>query len=340
MKDSFLPSLPTLLASSRMPTILGIDIAKSSFCLHHLGAHTPKKSTTLPNSWDGFRKLLDCVPGPDQEVLLGVEATSIYHMELAQWAHDQGWTVFVINARYLKKHIESFSQTHKTDAIDAWHIAEFVSQKHHLLRAWSPTHPAWAQAKALSRLRLSLVKTRVSLENRLESTLQAHIPVRQSLERMIESVQGEIEELEVQLEEMMLGVAELKEQVKRLQQIPGIGQKTAMTLSVELGELKGYASGKELTACTGLVPVERTSGSSVKDKSKVKRVGNKRARSALYLAAMSARRSKAWQPWIEKREKTKTGMNLIFAIMDKMLRLAFGVMRHDQDFDPEIAFYH
>ena len=322
-----------------MPTtFLGVDIAKSSFSLHILDSHKPKKSRAFSNNLLGFERVLELL-GDQDSVVLGVEATSIYHMALATWAHAQGWTVFVINPLHVKRHAQSLPQTHKTDDIDAWHIAEFVRQRFHMLRPWSPGKPSWRRIRSLVRTRDRLIRSRVVAQNQLESTLSSEDEVRVIYERVVDFFAQEIEKVERRIRELIDNEVELREQVARLQQIPGIGEQTAFVLTAELGELAAYGHAKELTARAGLVPVERTSGSSVRGKSRVKRGGNQRVRSALYLGAMSARQSKAWKPWVKQREERgKVGMDLIMAIMDKMLRLAFGLMRKDHNFDPELAF--
>ena len=113
----------------------------------------------------------------------------------------------------------------------------------------------------------------------------------------------------------------------------------ARLMTVELGDLCKYEQGKDLTAVVGLTVKSEKSGTSVDKAEKISRRGNARVRKALYMAAMSAMKSKAWKPWLERRKaKGKEGKRLVMAVMDKILRIAFGMMRHDTDFDPEIAF--
>ena len=321
------------------PLILGIDIAKASFDVHLLDHHDPKSSRSLPNTPDGFRALADLVAGLPQDggVALGVEPTSIYHLELIEWAHAQGFTVYLLNSAWLASFRRSGGLGHKTDSLDAWGLGELVRQRLHLLTPWQPEGPLWAKMRRLQRRRHDLVEHFTRESNRLEATLASEPELRRSLTDSLQFLEQQRLQVEADLTELLGQCAPAKSQVEALETIPGLGPVSARTLTLELGDLSQYPGAKSLTAKVGLVPYEFSSGQS-RPRPRLRRGGNAEVKRVLFMAACSALQTKAWQPWLKAQRARKRGKKLIVAVMDKLLRLAYGVIKGGQEFDPELAF--
>lgn len=321
------------------PLILGVDIAKKFFDVHFLDHHSPKSSHTLSNDTQGFEalaRLLLELPEVE-EVVVGIEPTSIYHLELADWAHQMGWQVHMLNPAWGAAFRRSSGPGHKTDALDAWSLAEMVRQRRHLLSPWQPEAPIWATMRRLQRRRQQLVKQHTAESNRLESTLKQEHELRASLERSLAFLKKEINLVEKQVDELLAQCESACHQIKRLQQIPGIGPVSARTLTLELGDLGQYTHAKELTAKVGLVPYQNSSGG-IHKRPRLGRAGNPAVKRVLYMAASSALRANAWKEWLQPQRERKEGKKLIVAVMDKLLRLSYGVIKNDQDFDKNLAF--
>jgi hypothetical protein len=80
----------------------------------------------------------------------------------------------------------------------------------------------------------------------------------------------------------------LQEQRDLLVSIPGIGNTTAAKLLAEMLEVKLYQSARQLAAFAGLVPRLHESGSSIKRKTRLSKLGAPRLRKALYFPAIAA----------------------------------------------------
>ena len=320
------------------PLILGVDMAKATFDLHILDHHKPKRSLTFPNTPEGFVAMLERLPDT-QQVVLGVESTSTYHLRLATWAHQRGWEVFVLNPSRVHASTHTLSPTHKTDAIDSWLIAEFVRQKRHLLRAFEPESRASMLVRALNRERSSLVTQRTRILNKIEALPACLGELREHLEEMVEMLNAALAKLETKQAKAVEEDEKLSRQSGLLLGIPAVGKVLVATLLAEYGDLSQYDNAKVLTAKTGMVPLSKSSGTSVCRNGRMIRTGNAHVRRVLYMAAMSAFRSKAWKDWIDAKRPTKQGgKKLIMCVMDKILRLCFGVCKSMQPFDEKIAF--
>ena len=82
----------------------------------------------------------------------------------------------------------------------------------------------------------------------------------------------------------------LQEQARLLCSIPGIAQTTAALILAELGEITEFENARAVAAFAGLAPCLRESGSSVRGKARLSKVGSARLRKALFYPAMTALR--------------------------------------------------
>jgi transposase len=103
--------------------------------------------------------------------------------------------------------------------------------------------------------------------------------------------------------------------------------------------LKEYRSAREAAAYSGLTPRQIESGTSVRGRTRLSKIGNSRVRAALYWPAITAMR---FNPLIKEmgerlRERGKCEMLIIGAAMRKLVHLAYGVLKTRKPFDPEHA---
>lgn len=127
----------------------------------------------------------------------------------------------------------------------------------------------------------------VQEQNRLETATKA---LEESIKAHIGYLQKDIKCIEQQIKDHFDQHPDLKKQRDLLVSIPGIGEQTAAVILSEIVHWSLFESPRQLAAYAGLTPRERSSGSSVRGKPCLSRVGNARLRKALYLPAISAQR--------------------------------------------------
>jgi len=161
--------------------------------------------------------------------------------------------------------------------------------------------------------------------------------VRPSLKRIIRTLEKEIELVQDLIKEHIDNHPDLKGQSDLLQSIPGIGEKTAQVLLGEL-EFAAFPSARALAAHSGVTPQKFQSGTSV-DRTRLSKLGNGRIRKALYFPAIVAAKHNRIVKEFASRlsQKGKTPMQVICASMRKLLHIAFGVLKHNRPFDPNLA---
>jgi len=82
----------------------------------------------------------------------------------------------------------------------------------------------------------------------------------------------------------------LSKNLALLRGITGFGEISATILMAELPNIAEFTP-KALAAFAGLSPSEHSSGSSVRKPGRISRIGSERLRSALYMCALSAKRT-------------------------------------------------
>jgi len=317
-----------------LSVVLGIDIAKLKFDVCLIKENGKAKHKIFANTKHGFEQLVIRLNSHTVSNLhVCLEATGSYGEALALYLFDADHVVSVVNPAAVKAFAASRLTRTKTDKVDAELIARFC-----LLQqpsAWQPPAPEVRGLQALVRRLESLIEMRVAEDNRLSSGISTD-SVRLSLEAHIAYLAAEIKHTERLIGEHIDNHPDLKEQSDLLDSIPGIARTTAARLLAEITDFKQYTSARQVAAYAGLVPRERRSGSSVRGRTCLSKIGNARLRKALYFPAMTALRcSGFFQQWAAGlRERGKCKMAVIGAAMRKLIHLAYGVLKTGKPFDP------
>jgi transposase len=316
---------------------LGIDIAKLKFNVCLINQSGKLRHKVFPNTATGFEQLRVWLSKQSVErVHACLEATGTYGEALSLFLHQAGHTVSVINPAAIKAFAQSRLSRTKTDRVDAELIARFTQAQEP--PAWTPLPQEVRELQALVRRLESLIEMRVMEENRLSSGISVET-VRASIEEHLAYLNQEIKRTEELIHKHIDANPTLKQQSQLLDSIPGIGETTAAILLSEVTNVTQYRSARQVAAYAGLVPRERQSGSSLRGRARLSKVGNARLRKALYFPAITVLRCspffQAWAKGLQERGKCK--MTVICAVMRKLVHVAYGVLKSGQPFDPQWA---
>lgn len=315
--------------------VLGIDIAKLKFNVCLINSSGKLRHKVFANTSAGFEQLREWLAKQSGECLHAcLEVTGTYGEALALFLHQAGHTISVVNPAAIKAFAASRLSRTKTDRVDAELIARFCLAQ--APPAWTPMPAQVQELQALVRRLESLVEMRVAEETRLEAGITVEA-VKASIEELIVHLSAQIKHTEKLIRTHIQNHPRLKAQSELLDSIPGIAQTTAATIPAEITDISHYSSARQVAAYAGLVPRERVSGSSVRGRTRLSKIGNARLRRALYFPAITALRCspffQAWAQGLQERGKCK--MSIIGAVMRKLIHLAYGVLKTGKPFDPE-----
>ena len=312
--------------------ILGIDVAKKKL---DVALMFDQKTLVrkFDNSPNGFKLLQGWLMSLHfEQVHVCLESTGSYGQAIAEFLYEKGHRVSVVNPLRIKGYAKSDLQRNKTDPADARTIADFCLVKAPDL--WHPLPPEVKHLQALTRRIEALEEILIAERNRLEA---ASSSVRPSLDRMIKTLETEIKDLRRLIKEHIDIHPNLKCQSDLLQSIPGIGAKTAQVLLGEL-EFASFASARSFAAQAGVTPRQFQSGTSV-NRTRLSKLGNGRLRKALYFPAITALKYNEIVKTFASRlsHNGKSPMQVICASMRKLLHIAFGVIKNNRPYDPNLA---
>ena len=317
-----------------MSAILGVDISKATFdCVLLLNDKTAYQPFT--NTAQGFDELHGWLAAHTVDTAhVAMEATGRYGDALALNLHCAGFIVSQVNPRYIKAFAQSLGKYHKTDKQDAYLIAQYCQERRP--DPWTPTTPLLEQLKQQTRRLQNLKSMRQQERNRLKSGITDPF-VRQQLQAHMDYLEAQIEQLEQQIHQTIFADGKLKHDYKLLLSIPAIGEKTAPIILAEAQTITRFDTADALAAYAGLTPRHFQSGSSVNRPAHISKQGNSHLRTALYMPAMGAPRWNKRCHDLEQRLKAKgkSGKVIIAANMHLLLRIAYGVLKHQRPYDPQ-----
>lgn len=323
---------------------IGIDVSKQKLDVALLlDPETLKKRTKIfTNRPEGYQQLVawcgkhaQLEPGQLHAVL---EATGPYHEAVATALYEAGVTVSVCNPKRIKDFAKAMGIKAKNDAMDAFTIARYGVAAD--LRTWAPDPPEIRQLRALMG-RLDAVEQDLQRErNRQEKAQvsQAAEPVLSSLSRSIEFLEHQRKQLQRQINDHIDGHPQLKENRQRLLSIPGVGPVLSSLMVGLLSAGERFDSASQLASYLGIIPSEATSGSSVKQRPHLTKIGPAKARAKLYMGALSASRYnpdvKAFYERLLANGKAKKAA--LGAAMRKLAHICFGVVKNQTNFVSQI----
>jgi len=324
---------------------LGIDIAKGDFeiafgnvdvaLLTQDGKPKPKRFANAPEGFDQLQLWLK--QNLVTELHACLEATGTYGDALARFLVAAGHRVSVVNPSAIRAFARTQLSRTKTDKADAVRIARFCQM--HQPTAWTPPAEEVATLQALVR-RLEALRQMYQMEKQRQEGAPPPVhAVHASVTAVLSVLEEQIAQVEEQIRDHVDRHPNLREQSDLLQSIPGIGAATAATLLCELGDWSRFASARSAAAYVGLVPRIHESGTSVRGRSALCKIGNGRLRKALYFPAMNAVRFNPVLQAMAARlaASGKSKMAILGAAMRRLVHLAFGVLKSGKPFDANIA---
>ncbi|WP_111683055.1 IS110 family RNA-guided transposase [Winogradskyella tangerina] len=307
--------------------IYGIDISKSVFDVYSSqGGHIQ-----LKNDDKGFKSLIKTLP---QNALVVMEATGYYHYRLAQYLYSQGIAVSVVNPLSVKRFIQMRLAKVKTDKSDARAICEYGIQNQ--VPLYNALTEVQAECLQLFRLLDIYIKQRTATKNKIKGEESLGRPSRfvySSLRRNLKHLDKEINGLEARL--LKLVKQDQQHQLSLLKSIPGMGVKTALFLIVVTDGFRKFENARQLCSYVGITPTIRESGSSIKGRSRISKIGNRKLRNLLFLCAFSAcKHNKSCKELYDRIvAKGKSKKLALIAVANKLLKQAFAIAKSGLPYD-------
>jgi len=220
----------------------------------------------------------------------------------------------------------------KTDRWDAARIAQYAYRFADKAVFWMPADKTIQDLKDLQVKRNQLVKaySQLSQENKNDPLFK---------KPLLALKQG-IEVIEQKMEQLLNQNDRARHQYNLLKTVPGIGKQTAMALIIVTNGFTRLTESRKLSCYSGLAPFPYQSGSSVKGRTRVSKMGDKKLKVLLNLSAWNAIRSiTAFKEYFNRKvSEGKHKMSVINAVRNKLIALALAVIKRNSPFEKNYSF--
>lgn len=265
-----------------MNKIIGLDVSKNWLDICVYNTSDKPKYHRFANDAAGHEEMIKLAK--EQEIKLIIcEPTGGYEAEICQKLDNNNQQIHKVNTYSFNSFSKSVNLC-KTDRKDAFKLAYYADKMQ-----LSANYIYQVESETLKRCqqrREDLVLMLSNEKKRLHHSIDGID--KESIEKHIKFLQNEIAELDKKLNKTIDESEELKEKVKILETVPGIGKCLATKLISFVPELgdKNYSS-NELSSIVGIAPYARDSGN--KQGRRFIRGGRKIPRDALYMAVLAGK---------------------------------------------------
>lgn len=293
-----------------------------------------------------FKQLARRVPGfSPATALCCMEHTGLYNRPLLEAAQALALPAWVEHAPHLSA---STGLTRgKTDQVDARRIAAYAARFVDRVRLWSAPRPVLAELDRLSARRARLVKAGKMLQTPLTSSETFFSAAEQqaekrgcaaSLQALAADLAADLAAVDAAIQALVAGDETLARYYARITSVPGVGPVTAVEILLTTNEFATSTDPKKYACYAGVVPFERSSGQR-KGRPGVSHRANKRVKTLLHLAALSAVRfAPALKAYYERKVAEKKNKMLVLNnVRNKLVHLIFACVQNDRNYDKNYA---
>lgn len=311
---------------------IGIDISKLTFDVCFINEFGNEIYSKYNYNHSGISNFINSIPSDSHCVM---ESTGVYHTRLAYALFDAGIEVSIINPLVAKNYSRMLMKRTKTDKADASLLRSYAETLDEQLEIWEPSDDSYIVMQQLLKAIELLEKSLIGFRNQLEAIENSYIKgklVIKTIKNHIKTIENNIKKLNIEMQELLH--KEQGDLLKRIKTIPGVGDKVVTNVIVATRGLKKFNNYRQISSYFGLSPRQYESGSSVKGKASICKMGMSRIRKLLYLAALSASRyndacANLYNRLIEKGKPKKLAL---IAVANKLIKQIFAIAKSNKSF--------
>ena len=312
--------------------VCGVDVSKDTLDLYYNDNLNREHYLRVPNDRKGHALVIEKL-GHQRTYLM--ESSGPYYLKFAFTLKQKEADVRVENPIVIKRFIQMNLERNKTDKKDAKWLYKYGIERE--ASAWTlPPKEQLYCAQIMGSIDL-YTRQLTMIANQLHSLDQVPMickEVSNSLNKSKETLEREVKKLEVQLHNLLQ--VWQGEQLKNITSIPGLGKRAVALLIVYTDGFKKISNHRQLIALAGLAPREHTSGSSIRGRKGICKMGNGYPRNVLYMCSLSAiKHNQGCKELYERlKAKGKRSKVALIAVCNKLLKQAFAIATKGTTYQP------
>jgi len=255
-----------------MKKSIGIDVSMNTLDVSVFDGDS-FTNTKYKNTIAGFISLEnDLLDINKSELIITMEATGIYHLNVATFFNSKDYTVSIVNPLIIKRYGEMKMLRAKTDSVDARIIAEYGFYE----------KPYFFTPKNRQREHILQLLKQIDALHKMQSENRNRLHAIQRVPNVDETAISIYEELKIILKEQEnKAIKKIREIVKatysldskRLAQIPGVGERASSVIIGFFGQFETFENAKQVSSYIGINPSVKQSGISLNRQGGVSKKG-------------------------------------------------------------------
>lgn len=315
---------------------VGIDVSKMKLDVTFLEKPLEKKPFhfVVSNDSKGIRVIIKELSKRKvdmESVLISFEDTGVYSLPLGCYLTKNNLDYWMIPAIEIKRS-KGLSRG-KTDKNDSKDIAFYALTHLHKLRLSKIPELSLIELKLLFTEREKLMKSLKILDSTKEGIgyipKEAMINVLKINGSIIKQLKKAILKIECEMKRIISENEQLKIQNELIQSIPGVGPQTALYMILVTKSFQSFENWRQVACYAGVAPFEYSSGSSIRGRTKINHLADKKLKSLLTLCAMNAKKYDAELKIYYERKvsEEKSKMLVLNNIRCKLLGRIFATVK-------------
>lgn len=229
-------------------------------------------------------------------------------------------------------------QRGKTDKLDALIIARYALANQYKLSPTQLTEDVFLELRMLQTQREKIVQTIKIFGQNKETYEQTPKRLQRDLKKtdtsILNNLERNLKKLEAKIESVIKENEDLHVNYKLVQTIPGIGPQTAIYLIIATKGFKAFKNARKLACYAGVAPFPYQSGTSIKGRTKVHHMADKKLKSLIHMCALTSKKYDAEikEYYDRKVAEGKNKMLVINNVRNKLLHRIFAVINRQQPY--------
>ena len=260
-----------------------------------------------------------------------------YVLDLSVWLYEKKMPITLACPLDIKKSMGI--QRGKSDKIDAYKIALYAKKNVTSLKLFAPKSEALEQLNSWIIIRNQLVKQQTSYAKLLKQE-QIHLKHYDKtnqinfLNNKLQQIKQEIKQIEQSMKLTIKTHFDINKNIQLLESIIGVGFINACTLVCATHNFTKFKNHRKFACYSGIAPFEYTSGSSIRGKTKVSPLANKKIKTYLTSAAITAVRwDKQLKAYYQRKiNEGKHKASVLNAVKAKLVARCFAVIKRQEPF--------
>ncbi len=311
---------------------IGIDVGKETIdaCIH-----SSQNAQVFENTASGYKKLdkwvLKYIPCAKENILIAFEHTGLYSFPLSVYLTESAYKYIVIPGLEIRRSLGM--SRGKDDQVDAKRIAQYAYEKRARLTPYKLPSKHIIEIKRLLSLREKLVKQRAGYQATLKENKRFLIRKENRIlfevhEKMINELNKQIQKVDKELDDFIKKDPQMKKMYELIVSIKGVGPQTALFMIVLTNGFTKFEKWRKFACYAGTAPFPNKSGISLKGRTKVSHLANKKMKALLSSCAVSAiqHNPEMRRYYLRRIEEGKNEMSTINIIRNKILSRIFAVV--------------